>query len=243
MQVTECFFARHLASLIYYTRGRGLHKKDGAMITTPVESRTSALTYWMPRMVTLTLSFSIRRQGHSPFWTPRSGPLGRANDQTVALILAGEISYPRSMEPLSKALIRDLLHPDAEKRLGCREHATMRDEEADAPSSTSPSTPTDGSTGPATPMSTGGSQASGWCEIRSHEFFEGMDWEALLRRELSAPLKPGPLGKGLVGNFSREYTRQRAQWGGDQPDFRDSSEREVLFKRELLGFDFVRHPQ
>lgn len=67
-----------------------------------------------------------------------------------------------------------------------------------------------------------------------------MDWEALLRGEIAAPIKPAGAGRGLVGNFAREYTRQRAGWGGDQQELRDVADKDGLFKRELLGFDFVR---
>lgn len=145
----------------------------------------------------------------------------------MALILAGEINYPRSMKPLSKNLVRELLHPDADARIGCRPRVSPNEQPHNTGTRTNnPNNVT----------------RSGWTEVRSHEFFKDMDWDALLRREMQAPLKPGALGKGLVGNFSREYTRQRVQWGGDQPELRDSSDRDGLFKRELLGFDFVRYP-
>ncbi|CAN0406670.1 unnamed protein product, partial [Laminaria digitata] len=141
------------------------------------------------------------RQGHSPFWKPRSGPPGRAHDQTVALILAGEIRYPRSIDPVAKSFVRELLHPAVDSRLGCGAVSTP---------------------------------------VRQHPFFGDMDWEALLRGEISAPIRPGDLGRGMVGNFSREYTRQRPGWGGDQQELRDVAEKDVLFKQELMGFDFVR---
>lgn len=81
---------------------------------------------------------------------------------------------------------------------------------------------------------------TGWQSVKQHGFFGDMDWEALLRGEISAPIRPGDLGRGMVGNFSKEYTRQRAGWGGDQQELRDVAEKDVLFKRELMGFDFVR---
>lgn len=128
------------------------------------------------------------------------------------------------MEPPAKSLIRDLLHPDADLRLGCRGTRTSLRMKS-------------GRSGAAMSDLTGG----GWSDVRRHEFFKGMDWEALMRREIATPLKPESCGKSMVGNFAREYTRQRVQWGGDQQELRDVADREGLFRRELLGFDFVRH--
>lgn len=76
--------------------------------------------------------------------------------------------------------------------------------------------------------------------MKQHEFFKDMDWGALLRGEIAAPIKPAGVGRGMVGNFAREYTRQRAGWSGDQQELRDVADKEGLFKRELMGFDFVR---
>lgn len=173
------------------------------------------------------------------------------------------------MEPVAKAFIRDLLHPDAGLRLGCRSRTSPNT----PPSGSSNATPETTSPVPAPPADeeiaqsstaprasessaaantskkswSGGSNSglgggSGWDEVRRHEFFAKMDWKALLRKEMPAPLKPGAFGKGMVGNFSREYTRQRVQWGSEQQELRDMPDKDVLFKRELLGFDFVRHP-
>lgn len=82
--------------------------------------------------------------------------------------------------------------------------------------------------------------AGGWRSVKQHGFFKDIDWEALLRGDVAAPIKPAGMGRGMVGNFAREYTRQRAGWGGDQQELRDVAEKEGLFKRELMGFDFVR---
>lgn len=182
------------------------------------------------------------QQGHSPFWMPRSGPPGRSNDQTVALILAGEIHYPRYIEPVAKAFIRELLHPDADSRLGCGGAAPRS---VALPSSVAPQsspsplaeTPEDAA---CSSTNVREKRAVGWQSVKQHGFFKDMDWEALLRGDMAAPVKPGALGRSMVGNFAREYTRQRAGWGGDQQELRDVSERDGLFRRELLGFDFVR---
>lgn len=178
------------------------------------------------------------------------------NDQTVALILAGEISYPRSMEAVAKTFIQQLLHPAVESRLGCRRLSKSEDT---APVVSAVNTHPDTADGNAAvePVIAGVSNLTvkdsdsgvvrgvltGWDEVRGHEFFAGMDWDALLRKEVPAPLKPGAFGRGMVGNFSREYTRQRVQWGGDQQELRNVADKDGLFKRELLGFDFVRRQQ
>lgn len=169
-------------------------------------------------------------QGHSPFWKPRSGPPGRSHDQTIALILAGEIHYPRSMGAAAKDFISKLLNPSPGSRLGCARVAPKSPAstaEGDVSSSRTTSSQKDGKVG-------------GWQAVKHHDFFKDMDWEGLLRGELASPIKPGSLGRSLVSNFSREYTRQRVCWGGDQQELRDVGDKDFLFKRELIGFDFVR---
>lgn len=182
------------------------------------------------------------------------------------------------MEPVAKSFIRDLLHPDAGLRLGCRPRssgagniAVSKNDVDSTPTATKPNTSSssvsladgkenrpssaslvgsDSSTAGSSASKDGSNKkkgsrevtSSGWNEVREHPFFSGMDWEALLRRETPAPLKPGAFGKGMVGNFAREYTRQRVQWGSEQQELRGVADKECLFKRELLGFDFVRHP-
>ncbi|CAN0203238.1 unnamed protein product [Ectocarpus fasciculatus] len=190
--------------------------------------------------------------GHSPFWKPRSGPPGRSHDQTVALILAGEIHFPRSIGPLAKSLIKDLLGPEVESRLGCRPSSPSSSSSSSSfpPSAAVPASSSAAAVGvasssrgngnPATLAARPVAAAGGWPSVKQHGFFKDMDWEALLRGDVAAPIKPAGMGRGMVGNFAREYTRQRAGWGGDQQELRDVSEKEGLFKRELMGFDFVR---
>lgn len=204
----------------------------------------------------------------------------------MALILAGEIHYPRSIGPVAKSLIRDLLVPEVSSRLGCRPLSSSSESETGATTPLSPSicpevetavnsdataaaaaaqmekkaavmsVQDSKATSPAIASTTtssssrssngsrrtgaGASAVGGWQSVKQHAFFENMDWEALLRREIAAPIKPTGAGRGLVANFAREYTRQRAGWGGDQQELRDVADKEGLFKRELLGFDFVR---
>ncbi|CAM9353643.1 unnamed protein product [Ectocarpus sp. 8 AP-2014] len=181
--------------------------------------------------------------GHSPFWKPRSGPPGRSHDQTVALILAGEIHFPRSIGPVAKSLIKDLLGKEVESRLGCRPSSPSSSSVPPpaAPASSAAAVGAAGSSrGPGTLAARPTAAAGGWLSVKQHGFFKDMDWEALLRGDVAAPIKPAGMGRGMVGNFAREYTRQRAGWGGDQQELRDVAEKEGLFKRELMGFDFVR---
>lgn len=67
-------------------------------------------------------------------------------------ILRGNINWPRTMDRLSKELIRAFLHPDRSKRLG---------------------------------NMIGGPQ-----DILHHPWFRGVDWEALERCEIKAPIIP-----------------------------------------------------
>lgn len=67
-------------------------------------------------------------------------------------ILNGHIHWPRSMDPLSRSLIRAFLNPDRSQRLG---------------------------------NMSGGPQ-----DILDHPWFKGVDWDALERREINAPIVP-----------------------------------------------------
>ncbi|CAM9418647.1 unnamed protein product [Choristocarpus tenellus] len=298
--------------------------------------------------------------GHSPFWTPRTGNPARANDQTAAIILGGEVAFPKSMEPAARDIVRALLKSNVNDRLGCKPAATVRPPaqlpEAEAaanaicassgglmkgarpfslgrgglsfsstlkggrPSTAPPAalavavkavaearaeaakagkpttvleesdsageveegkdlstqkTKEGGGEGdmeaksvgeegtkilglldrvcssnnigtivptvmPAVPAAP--SSLSGWALTKTHHYFDGLDWEALLRKEVPAPVKPGDPGRSKVGNFSREYTRHRARWGGDVHEMRGGgpADKMALFRQELIGFDFVR---
>ncbi|KAJ7074211.1 cAMP dependent protein kinase [Mycena amicta] len=67
-------------------------------------------------------------------------------------ILNGHIHWPKSMDPLSRSLIKAFLNPDRTKRLG---------------------------------NMNGGPQ-----DILDHPWFRGVDWDALERREINAPIVP-----------------------------------------------------
>ncbi|KAF7311607.1 hypothetical protein MKEN_01063700 [Mycena kentingensis (nom. inval.)] len=67
-------------------------------------------------------------------------------------ILNGQIHWPKSMDPLSRSLIKAFLNPDRTKRLG---------------------------------NMNGGPQ-----DILDHPWFRGVDWDALERREINAPIVP-----------------------------------------------------
>ncbi|KAK0240470.1 putative cyclic AMP-dependent protein kinase catalytic subunit [Armillaria nabsnona] len=67
-------------------------------------------------------------------------------------ILNGHIHWPKSMDPLSKSLVKAFLNPDRTQRLG---------------------------------NMIGGPQ-----DILDHSWFRGVDWDALERREINAPIVP-----------------------------------------------------
>ena len=49
---------------------------------------------------------------------------------------------------------------------------------------------------------------NGFAEIRTHPFFEGFDFDALLKKELPSPFKPTLNGTLDVGNFDEEFTSE-----------------------------------
>ena len=49
---------------------------------------------------------------------------------------------------------------------------------------------------------------NGFAEIRTHPFFEGFDFDALMKKELPSPFKPTLNGTLDVGNFDEEFTSE-----------------------------------
>ncbi|KAG1691259.1 hypothetical protein DVH05_027121 [Phytophthora capsici] len=73
----------------------------------------------------------------------------------------------------------------------------------------------------------------GIADIKSHEFFKGIDWDQVLKRQLTPPLVPGPPGDNLVANFDPHFT--------DQPhSIYAPEELASCFERDFAGFDYVR---
>ncbi|TRM62729.1 putative cyclic AMP-dependent protein kinase catalytic subunit [Schizophyllum amplum] len=80
-------------------------------------------------------------------------------------ILSGTIHWPRSMDPLSRTLVRAFLNPDRTKRLG---------------------------------NMIGGPQ-----DVLDHPWFRGVDWDALERREILAPIIPHTSSSDDTRHFLR----------------------------------------
>ncbi|KAL7994375.1 putative rho-associated protein kinase [Plasmopara halstedii] len=77
--------------------------------------------------------------------------------------------------------------------------------------------------------------SSGVAEVKRHKFFKGIDWDQVLKRQLTPPLLPGPSGENLVGNFDPHFT--------DQPHtLYAPDEIASCFERDFTGFDYVRPP-
>ncbi|PFH49112.1 hypothetical protein AMATHDRAFT_148431 [Amanita thiersii Skay4041] len=108
-------------------------------------------------------------------------------------ILRGQIHWPRTVDRLSKDLIRAFLNPDRSQRLG---------------------------------NMIGGSQ-----DVLDHPWFRGVDWDALERREIHAPIIPHamclddtshlshlglPLQEDMPGLFNLEPPRDRHQLAHSQ---------------------------
>ncbi|RLN26716.1 hypothetical protein BBJ28_00022856 [Nothophytophthora sp. Chile5] len=73
----------------------------------------------------------------------------------------------------------------------------------------------------------------GIAELKAHEFFAGVDWDRVMRRQLTPPLVPGPPGEDLVGNFDPHFTEQPHTIYAPE-------ELASCFERDFAGFDYVR---
>jgi serine/threonine protein kinase len=62
-----------------------------------------------------------------------------------------------------------------------------------------------------------GSGADDWKEIRVHGFFNGIDWDALLRKEIKPEWKPQLTGELDTGNFDEEFTAEQQGVSYDDP--------------------------
>ncbi|EJD53274.1 Pkinase-domain-containing protein [Auricularia subglabra TFB-10046 SS5] len=81
-------------------------------------------------------------------------------------ILRGRIHWPRDLDPLSRSLVCEFLHPDLTKRLG--------------------------------------NLIGGVADVMNHSWFRGVDWDALERCEIRAPLIPYVAGMDDTRNYTSE---------------------------------------
>lgn len=77
---------------------------------------------------------------------------------------------------------------------------------------------------------------NGVAEIKQHAFFKGVDWDRVLKKQLTPPLIPGPPGETLVNNFDPQFTEQPHQ-------IYVSEDLVSCYERDFAGFDYVRQPQ
>ena len=47
-------------------------------------------------------------------------------------------------------------------------------------------------------------------DIRSHAFFEGVDWDEMMKRKIPPPFVPSTAGAADTGNFDEEFTLEPA---------------------------------
>ncbi|KAE8882373.1 hypothetical protein PF007_g1092 [Phytophthora fragariae] len=73
----------------------------------------------------------------------------------------------------------------------------------------------------------------GIADIKAHEFFAGIDWDLVLKRQLKPPLVPGPPGENFVANFDPHFTEQPHTIYAPE-------EIASCFERDFAGFDYVR---
>ncbi|KAG5192309.1 kinase-like domain-containing protein [Tribonema minus] len=159
--------------------------------------------------------------GHSPFWSASHGDCRDdtarpGSGATAARILGGDFKRPRGMEPAAWSLAQALLSQSPAERLG-----TI-------------------ASGPRRPSSDVTTVGGGWGDVRAHAFFEGVDWDAVLRKSVRPPYKPLSTRKSLVANFNAQITARPAWWGAEDEAAARQHRWEQLFTEELRGFAFVR---
>ncbi len=55
----------------------------------------------------------------------------------------------------------------------------------------------------------GGTRGGGAEEVMSHPWFAGIDWDALHKRQLRAPINPGITGEGTLTHHTHTHTHTR----------------------------------
>ena len=72
-------------------------------------------------------------------------------------------------------------------------------------------------------------------DIRSHEFFKDLSWEALMTKQVRPPFKSKSAGQDDTANFHKAFTTQRPIDSMTSPDNALTREQEAHFE----GFDYV----
>ena len=70
--------------------------------------------------------------------------------------------------------------------------------------------------------------------IRAHPFFEGLDWEALLNRQIPAPFIPSVKGETDIRNFDKAFTKETPKISPDMPAGLNDFEDFTFSSRSLL---------
>ncbi|XP_076139707.1 serine/threonine-protein kinase N2 isoform X2 [Alosa pseudoharengus] len=71
-------------------------------------------------------------------------------------------------------------------------------------------------------------------EVKTHRFFQGIDWEALLAKKVKPPFLPSIKGSADVSNFDEEFTRLKPVLTPPQTPFLLTTEQQDIF----ADFDF-----
>lgn len=113
-------------------------------------------------------------------------------------ILNGHIHWPKSMDPLSKSLVKAFLNPDRTQRLG---------------------------------NMIGGPQ-----DILDHSWFRGVDWDALERREINAPIVP----MTSSGDDTRHFMAQPLPPPDEMPGLLREEAPATIFERfDPINYQFL----
>ncbi|KAK0448392.1 kinase-like domain-containing protein [Desarmillaria tabescens] len=113
-------------------------------------------------------------------------------------ILNGHIHWPKTMDPLSKSLVKAFLNPDRTQRLG---------------------------------NMIGGPQ-----DILDHAWFRGVDWDALERREINAPIVP----MTSSGDDTRHFLAQPLPPPDEMPGLLREEAPATIFERfDPISYQFL----
>ncbi|KDO18578.1 AGC protein kinase [Saprolegnia parasitica CBS 223.65] len=77
---------------------------------------------------------------------------------------------------------------------------------------------------------------AGIAELKAHPWFHGVDWDRVLKKEMTPPIVPKPAGDDFVGNFDPQFTEQPHSL--DEANAKD----DAFFNasKDFAGFDYVR---
>jgi len=147
--------------------------------------------------------------GRSPFYQDNKDcTTGQPPQDIKGRILTADFSLPENLPLRPRQLMESLLYPDPSGRLGC----------------------------PLGALSSPRPEA-GWDDIRAHPFFEGVPWEAVLARNVRAPVVNVAPGEDVLDNFEEQFLYEDPEFSSSAYDD-DENQQPIPCEDELMGFYF-----